>query len=103
MAILASVLLASQVAGAVPVPRAADTRPRPPALQECVTVQVGLPAGRRLATRRPAFSARQVAEIEFVVRGQSPLAGRGLELRLILPDGHLYQTLGVRDAAALRS
>jgi hypothetical protein len=48
-------------------------------------------------SRRPAFSARQVAEIELIARGQAPLSGRRLELRLFLPDGHLYQKLGMRE------
>lgn len=103
MPILATVLLASQVAGTAAAPRVAEPRPGPSAVPDCVTVRVGVPPGRPVASRRPTFSARQVAEIELTARGQSSLAGRGLELRLFLPDGHLYQKLGVRDPASSRS
>lgn len=100
MPMLASILLASQAAGMAPGLRPADVPQRPLAFRECVAVRVGLPAGRRVPSRMPAFSARDVAEIEFTARGQRSLAGRGLELRVFLPDGHLYQKIAVPDPAA---
>jgi hypothetical protein len=97
MPTLLAVVLAAQATGASPT-RVAQTSPLAP--QECVAVQVGLPAPGRVHPRRPTFSARSVAEIELTARPPRSIASRHLEFRLFLPDGNLYQKVDASDTTA---
>jgi hypothetical protein len=82
-------LMTVLVAGAAMAPPA---RVEKPVVLPCPTVEVQK-AGERRAPRKPIFSARQVGDLEFVLTYSHRLTGRRIELKLLTPSGHLYQTL----------
>jgi hypothetical protein len=85
MLMLTTVLVAG---AAMATPAHADKPLRLP----CPTIELRK-AGAPRPPRRPVFSARQVGDLEFVLDYDHRLAGRRVELRLMTPSGHLYQTL----------
>jgi hypothetical protein len=64
----------------------------------CQLVWVTAPTfGQRARFRKPlTFSAAEVLDLEFqIVIRTDALAGRGLELKVLTPKGHHYQTLAL--------
>ncbi len=50
-------------------------------------------ADARHPPRKPVFSVRRVGDLEFLLTYPRKLAGHRVELKLITPSGHLYQTI----------
>ena len=84
------------VAGMATMPPPAH--PRKPEILPCPSIEV-LKADALRPPRKPVFSARQVGDLEFVLTSSHKLAGQQVQLKLLTPSGHLYQTLNGTLAA----